>query len=216
MRFPLGLRGWRALRHSIPRDTAIDALRYVVLDTELTSLDARSNRLLSVGAIAMQGARIELGQQLYRVVNPGVAVPGPGVLIHGLRPADVAGGEPPLQVLEELREFARNAVLVGHCISIDLAALRKETAGGLGNPAIDTARVEDWILRNGPYTEDLTLRLENLDLLSVARRYGIEIEAAHHALGDAFGTARLWQRMLRTLEGMGVRKVDKLLRIGGV
>jgi DNA polymerase III epsilon subunit-like protein len=58
------------------KDTALDSLRYVVLDTELTSLDQRTNRLLSIGAIAMHGPSIQLGNQFYREVNPGVSIPG--------------------------------------------------------------------------------------------------------------------------------------------
>lgn len=55
-------------------DAPLHSLRYVVLDTELTSLDHRTNRLLSVGAIVMQGPSIRLGEQFYRVVNPQVSI----------------------------------------------------------------------------------------------------------------------------------------------
>ena len=51
-------------------DAPLHSLRYVILDTELTSLDHRTNPLLSIGAIAMQGPSIRLGEQFYRVVNP--------------------------------------------------------------------------------------------------------------------------------------------------
>jgi DNA polymerase-3 subunit epsilon len=66
-------------------DTPLDALRYVVLDTELTSLDHRTNRLLSVGALAMQGPSILPGDQFYRIVNPEVSIPAETVVIHKLR-----------------------------------------------------------------------------------------------------------------------------------
>jgi len=54
-----------------PPDTPIRSVRYVVLDTEFSSREQRSNRLLSVGAITMEGARIRMGEQFYRVLNPG-------------------------------------------------------------------------------------------------------------------------------------------------
>jgi DNA polymerase-3 subunit epsilon len=200
----------------LPKDTPIDRLRYVVLDTELTSLDSRSNRLLSIGAIAMEGPSIRLNQQLYRVANPGVAVPAPGVLIHRLRPCDVEQGESPAAVLEELNAFVQGAVIVGHFIGIDLKVLRKELAGAgsvFDNPAIDTARVHRWILWRQPHSADIAQQMENLDLQSLAKAYKLDFEEAHHALDDAFLTARLWQRMIYTLRTMNIRDLGALLKI---
>ncbi|MBZ5725670.1 MAG: 3'-5' exonuclease [Acidobacteriia bacterium] len=197
------------------KNAPLDSLRYVVLDTELTSLDRRRNRLLSIGAIAMDGASIRLNEQFYRVVNPGVAVPGAGVLIHGLRPCDVENGEPMAQVLEELRSFLQGAVLVGHFVAIDLNVLRKEIGGAghsLDNPAIDTARVHRWILRHTEHSESLGHQLETLDLPTVAASYHLDFEQAHHALDDAFLTARLWQKMIHTLQAMNTGTLGAVLR----
>lgn len=69
-----------------PNDAPLRDVHYAVVDTELTSLDTRSNRLLSIGAITMDGTKIRFGEQFYRVVNPGVEVPAAGVLVHKLRP----------------------------------------------------------------------------------------------------------------------------------
>ena len=201
-----------------PVQAALESIRYVVLDTELTSLNKRSNRLLSIGAIAMDGPRIRLGEQFYRVVNSGVAVPAETVLIHKLRPEDVANGEPLPKALDELRKFVASAVLVGHFVGIDLKILRKEMAGTghkLNNPAVDTARMHHWLLRQGRYTEDLSVRLEKLDLESVAKTHGLDLEDPHHALHDAFLTARVWQKMMHLAQGKGVRTLGDLLRIAG-
>src|SRR5215472_18814057 len=99
-----------------PRDLPLRDVRYAAVDTELTSLDSRSNRLLSIGAIAMDGSKIRMAEQFYRIVNPGVEVPAPSVLIHKLRPNDVEQGIPPLQALAELRKFVEGRVLVGHFV----------------------------------------------------------------------------------------------------
>ena len=201
----------------LPGDTALDSLRYVVLDTELTSLDHRTNRLLSIGAIEMQGRSIHLGNQFYRVVNPSVPIPADTILIHKLRPEDVVDGEQPVKVLDDLRQFIASAVLVGHCLDIDLKILKKEmtnTGYKLSCVAIDTARVHHWILRHGPFSEDLPVQLDNLDLMTLAKFYSLDVQGAHHALSDAFLTARVWQKMLCMLPAKGVRSLQKLLRIG--
>ncbi len=200
-----------------PPDTPIRSVGYVVLDTEFTSLDHRSNRLLSVGAIRMEGASIRMGEQFYRVLNPGVELPANTVVVHKLLPSDIELGEPPLQVLTELRDYIAGAVLVGHFIKMDMDLVRKEMRGSehsLENPVVDTAQVHRWLLRNGRYSEDLFHRLEIVDLASLAKIYNIEFREAHHALDDAFVTARLWQKLIYQLETRGIRTLAALLKIG--
>jgi DNA polymerase III epsilon subunit-like protein len=211
------LRGRQPTKGTYPPDTPIHSIRYAVLDTEFTSLDQRSNRLLSVGAVTMDGARIRMGDQFYRVLNPGVEVPASTVVVHQLRPSDIEQGEAPLLVLAELRNYVAGAVLVGHFIKMDLDLLRKElraTEHSLDSPVVDTARVHRWLLRKGHYTEDLFYRLENVDLASLAKTYNIECREAHHALDDAFVTARLWQKLMYQLEAQGVHTLADLLKIG--
>ena len=202
---------------AIPLDATLDSLRYVVLDTELTSLEHRTNRLLSVGAIGMRGASILLGEQFYRVVNPEVEIPHEGIVLHQLRSADVEGAENISKTLDELSQFIRGAVLVGHFTHIDLNILPKEmseTGHSFDNRAIDTARVHHWFLGQGRYSEDLAFQLEKLDLETVSKSYGLNPQNAHHALADAFLTAQLWQKMLFTLHNKGVSSLKKLLKIG--
>jgi DNA polymerase III epsilon subunit-like protein len=197
-----------------PPETPIHSVRYAVIDTEFTSMDQRSNRLLSVGAVTMEGASIRMGEQFYRVLNPGVEVPASTVLVHRLRPSDIEQGEAPLEALAELRDYIGGAVLVGHFIKMDMDLLRKEMGQALDGLAVDTARVHRWLLRNGRYSEDLFHRLEIQDLASLAKLYNIEFREAHHALDDAYVTARLWQKLLYLLEARGVRTLDGLLKIG--
>lgn len=201
----------------IPHDAPLQSLRYVVLDTELTSLEHRTNRLLSVGAIRMQGASIRLGEQFYRMVNPEVEIPAESVIIHQIRSEDVKDARNISKTFDELSEFIGGTVLVGHFAHIDLKILRKEmtrTGHTFENPAIDTARVHHWLLRQGRCSEDLALQLEKLDLETVAKAYGLNPENAHHALADAFLTAQLWQKMLVTLHDKGISNLKKLLKIG--
>src|SRR5437879_13416085 len=81
-------------RAALPNHTALDSLRYVVLDTELTTLDSRSNRLLSIGAIARDRPKIRLREQCYGIVDPRGPVPPDSVVIHQVRSDDLQGGEP--------------------------------------------------------------------------------------------------------------------------
>jgi DNA polymerase-3 subunit epsilon len=199
-----------------PKELLLRDVRFAVVDTELTSLDKRSNRLLSIGAIAMDGSRIRMADQFYRVVNPGVHVPAESVLIHKLRPNDVEQGVAPEQALRELREFIEGRVLVGHFVQIDMTALRKELADQqhqLSNPAVDTAKAHRWILQNSPYREDLERQMANISLAALTKAYEIEFHEAHHALEDAFATARLWQKLLAKLKTMRVETLGELIKV---
>jgi DNA polymerase-3 subunit epsilon len=199
-----------------PSETPLRELRFAVIDTELTSLDARSNRLLSIGAIAMDGKKIRLGEELYRVVNPGVEVPRESVMIHRLRPGDIEQGIAPALAMAELREFTAGRVLVGHFFHIDLQAMRKELGDQcdeLANPAICTARVHRWLQRQGRCREDFEQEMERVDLEALANAYDLEFREAHHALEDAFLTARLWQKQMAKLQTMGVEKLRDVLRV---
>jgi len=203
---------------AIAKETPLHAIRYVVLDTELTSLDPRTNRLLSIGAIGMQGPSIRLGEQFYRVVNPQVSIPASTVVVHKLRSEDVAEGDALDRTMVDLYHFIAGAVLVGHFVEIELKILNKEMASTghtLENPAIDTAKVHQWLLRHGTYSEELPLELEKLDLATLAKFYGVKGDDPHHALADAFLTACMWQKMLAVLPGKGIRTLRKLLRIAG-
>jgi DNA polymerase-3 subunit epsilon len=208
------MRGLQALfrREDVSDPEArLDGLRYVVFDTEFTSLEQRSNRLLSIGAVAMQGASIRVGEQFYAVTNPGVAVPAKSVVVHKLRPDDIAQAEPPRQVLEEFVRFSAGAVLVGHFVHYDIDIVNKELAScGIGAQArehIDTANVHRWLemKRQHYLVEGFDERTIRSDLAGVAAHYGVSFEEAHHALADAFVTAQVWQRQLATLAARGVR-----------
>src|SRR5215469_7153924 len=156
-------------------DTLLTNARYVVFDTEFTSFDKKVNRLLSVGAFRMEGPKILLGDQFYRVLNAGVEVPAATVVVHKLRPHDVMQGDVPHEALSQFREFVSGSVLVGHFVNMDLEIIRKEMSGTghhLENPAVCTAQVYRWLVKHGRSSEvDLVHRLENVDLPTLAKHF---------------------------------------------
>jgi DNA polymerase-3 subunit epsilon len=214
---PHWLRGLLSARScEIPTSTALEQVRFVVLDTELTSLDKRTNRLLSVGALAMQGSKIRLGEEFYRVVNPGVDIPADSILVHGLRPADIAAGEPSETVVKDLREFLSGAAIVGHFVGIDWGVLSKELHGtgkGLANPVLDTAAAHQWLELHEHRVRGLDELQGRCDLATLAEEYGLEARDAHHALYDAYVTAQLWQKLLTRLQHAGINTLGKAMRI---
>jgi DNA polymerase III subunit epsilon len=179
--------------------TRLDALPVIVLDTETTGLDVALDRIVSVGAVRVHGARIFRSTVLDRLVNPGKRIPQRSTAVHGITDAMVADAPPFAQVLPELLALAADTVVVGHNIGFDLALLRRSAQdAGL-----------DW--RDPPWLDILLLAAAldpeetDLNLDTMAERVGVNVSGRHTALGDSLVTAEIYIRLLPQLERHGVR-----------
>jgi DNA polymerase-3 subunit epsilon len=201
-------------------DIPINEANYIVFDTELTGLKLKKNSIVSIGAVKMDGSRINLGDFFYRIVEPKTELTGKSVVIHGITPSE-ASESPRIDVLlPEFLDFCGDSILVGHVVSIDLDFINKEMKRVYGstipNRAVDTFTIYGWIRR----IEEKTCAYHggtpgNADLFTLAEKYNIPVASAHNALNDAFVTAQLFQRFLSLLPALGVRSVHDLLKIGG-
>jgi DNA polymerase-3 subunit epsilon len=195
--------------------------RYVVIDTELTGLDYKLDSIVSIGGIKMVGTRIVIGKTFYRMVNPKTKFDAKSVVIHNIVPSEVQQCPSIDEVLMEFIKFCGDDIIVGHFLNIDISFINKELGRVLGstlkNPKIDTWILADWIenqnLKDVTYTDIIT---GQKDLVSLAKKYGIEVPASHNALIDAYLTAQLFQRLLLQLKNMNITTVKKLLKIGGL
>ncbi len=192
-------------------------VRYVVVDTELTGLDPRRDDIVSIGAVTMQGGRIALGGTFHELVNPRAALDGRSVVIHGITPSQVADRPPIEAVLGDFLAYSRDAVLVGHCLNVDLAFLHREarrvTGSPLPNPTLDTLSLFGWLRRRHVEAPGVT-EAAGLSLFDLARAFDIPVVEGHTALGDAWITAQLFQRLLPLLAAGGATDLDSLLRVG--
>ena len=214
----IGLFKREALAAGIDPAAPVEAVRYVVMDTELTGLDVRKDSVISVGAVVMQGGRILLGETFSEMVSPETAMCTESIVVHGITPSDVAGKRAIGTVIGDLLAFCEGAVVVGHFLSLDLAVLGREMKrlgrGKFPQPAADTLRLHEWVQAHSRgFSNEYSGSEENKDLFSLAKKYHIPVSAAHNALMDAYITAQLFQRFLSLLPGLGVRTVKDLLRI---
>lgn len=191
----------------------------VVVDTELTGLDARRDSVVSVGAVKMSGTRIELGRTFYRLVSPQASFTHGSIVVHGITPDDVAEKPRLKSVAAELLAFCGDRVLAGHFLAIDLGFLGREAeavrAADWRRRSVDTFRIHSWMEEQRHRHAGHFAPVEGeLNLVALAQRHGIPVGGAHNALTDAFITAQLLQRQMRALPGLGVRTLGDLLRIG--
>jgi len=202
----------------IDRSTPIKEMRYVVVDTELTGLDENKDSIVSVGAVRMSGGRIDVGDSFYRLVNPGRPLTRDSVVIHGITPSDVADEAGIGKALSDFVEFCGQDVLIGHCISIDLAFIKAEMQRSLGlelqNPAADTLAIYEWTRLRERHFKGESVSHGDLSLSRIAEGLGISVRGSHNALMDAFITAQVFQVFISKLSQAGVFTIGELLDLG--
>jgi DNA polymerase III subunit epsilon len=191
----------------------IDIAKFIVLDTELTGLNSKRDRIITIGALKMQGKRIMTGETFYEMVKPNVNMSGASVVIHGITPSELAEKPAIGEVLPKFMEFAGYHILVGFYPQIDLEFINKELVQlgeePMPNMIIDIQTLYNWLAeKNIP-----GYRLENKNLYDIAAGFEIPIKGAHNALGDAYITAQVFQRILHAFTDTGAQNVEDLCRV---
>ena len=199
--------------------TAPASARFTVIDSELTGLDPRRDSIVSLGGLRMTDGRIVLAGRFYEEVQPTSALTATSIVLHVITPEDVRGRPGIGGVLHDFSAFCAADILVGHFVEIDLEFLRAAYARAglppIANPALDTWPLYDWLSSRTPEDGGPGLpRLRDPRLPALALALGVPNRGSHNALGDAFVTAQVFQRLLRRLERWGVTTTDELLRIG--
>ena len=196
----------------------IGEVRFTVLDTELTGLDDRRDDIVSIGALRMRGGRIQVGETFQGLVKPSAVLDGRTVVVHRITPSQLEAMPPIGEVLGPFLDYLAGTVLVGHCISLDLAFLNRDArrlaVSPLRNRAIDTLSLYGWLRRRAADHPAFSISTPAPSLFDLAAAFEIHVEAAHTALGDAYVTAQLFQRLLPFLAHAGVHDLAALCRVG--
>ena len=195
------------------------AARYAVIDSELTGLDPRRDAIVSLGGMRIAEGRIVLADRFYEEVQPTSALTAATIVLHGITPEDVRGRPGIEAILREFSAFCAADILIGHFIEIDLgflgAACARAGLPPIANPVLDTWPLYDWLSSRNPEDGGPGLpRLQDPRLPSLARALGVPCRSEHNALGDAFVTAQVFQRLLLRLPRWEVSTLGRLLRIG--
>ena len=186
---------------ALTAETPLDALPAVSLDLETTGLDAALDRVVSLAAVPMHGARLFGADALDRLVDPGRPIPARSTAIHGISDAMVAGAPGIGAVLPELAPLLEGRVMVGHSIGFDCAVLRREAVRcgfAWRDPVcLDTAQLAAVLMPD----------LSGLNLETVAAELGVSPVGRHTALGDALTAAEVFARLLPLLRQAGARSL---------
>jgi len=179
---------WRALPEQDLR-LPLAQQRCVVVDVESTGLDVLTDRLLAIGAVTIEQARVVLDHSFQRVLRQPRASDQGNILVHGIGGSAQTGGDDPAEVLLDFLEFIGKAPLVGFHAQFDEIMIRKATraclAEGFRRTWIDLAYLAPALQ---PANQGKAKGLD--DWLA---HYGIVNYSRHDALADALATAQLFQ-----------------------
>ena len=178
-------------------DTAIDRVRFVVLDTETTGLNPRTDRIITIGAVAVENGEIVLSDSFGALLK--VTQNTSAVTVHGVTRDESRMGIEEPQALELFLDYLKDGVIVGHHIGHDIAtfdeAYERHWGFRLSNRALDTMNLALHLERDGAFSGRPRIRKFTLD--SLCEAFGVIPYDRHAASGDAFMTAQVFLRLRR-------------------
>jgi len=178
-------------------ETPIDAVRFVVLDSETTGLNPRTDRLITIGAVAVCDGDIILDDAFDALLKVGENTPA--VTVHGVTRDEARAGLDEPEALERFLGYLRDGVIVGHHIGHDIGTLdagyERHWGFQLTNRSLDTMDLTLHLERDGAFQGRPPIRHFTLD--SLCEMCGVAPHDRHTASGDAFLTAQVFLRLLR-------------------
>ncbi|WP_276498035.1 PolC-type DNA polymerase III [Pontibacter litorisediminis] len=191
------------------------AAEFVVFDTETTGFDTNEDRVLSIGAVKVQGQQVLVQESFECVVRQEMAAGNKSAEVHGLLRKQVEQGVPEQEALQAFLAYIGNSMLVGHHLKYDASMIngmirRSGIDGKLHNRSIDTALLAKRLEHGRHHAGNHSHADYTLDAL--IRRYNLPTEARHTASGDAFITAILLLKLLALAKKRGITTVGELVR----
>ena len=194
-------------------------VRFVSLDCETTGTDASKDRIITMGAIAVQDGEILLDDQFECMLH--VSHNTSSVLVHGITAEEAARkGVPEDAALRAFLDYLGHGVIVGHHIGFDVEviqhACQRQFGIDLTNRWIDTMEVTLHLEAAGVFTAmtaaaGLTVPpFRDFSLDGLCRQFHIEPHDRHTASGDAFITAQIFLKVLKFAQREGRTTLGQL------
>lgn len=198
--------------------STINYRKYVVIAAELTGLDLQKDSLLSIGAIRMEGSRIELGKTFYKALKPKSISRLKNLITNSNIQADKEQKPDIEEILKEFADFCGKDTLVGHSVFVGMNFLDKAAGKIISpvifNPMLDISLIYEFLKENHPALKRLLSYTGDSSLSALARRFGISVGGPQNALKEALIAAQLFQRFIHLLLSMGINKMEDMEKIG--
>ena len=184
-------------------DTPIDRVRFIALDSETTGLNPLTDRLITIGAVAVQDGEIVLEDSFEAMLQ--VSRNTAAVAVHGITRDQTRGGLEEPEALRLFLDYLQDGVIVGHHIGHDISTLnvgyQRHWGFDLLNRSLDTMDLTLHLERAGAFAGRPPIAHFTLD--SLCEMFGVTPHDRHTADGDAFLTAQVFLRLVRLASRFG-------------
>lgn len=191
---------------------SINETRFVVFDTETTGFDFKNDRILSIGAIAINNGVIDVADSLEIYIRQRIFKEDT-VQIHGILKEGKLAKVGEEEAIEKCLEYIGNSILIAHHAAFDRnminAALGRNGLGKLKNRMLDTGVLYK---KTKHFTSIIDQnKMYSLDQLS--QELNVSTKDRHTASGDAFITAIVFLKILAKLNPDNKLTVKELFRM---
>jgi len=184
----------------------ISAARFVVFDTETTGLDVISDRILSIGAIAINNGKMDVGDSLELYIKQDV-FKAETVEIHGiLKEGDIVKESEEEGIITFLN-YIRDGILVAHHAAFDVSMING-ILSRMGLPKLKNKVLDTGVLFKKTNLCGSKDKHYSLDYLSDA--FNLKKHDRHTASGDAFLTGLIFLKILSNLQNARSLKLNDL------
>ncbi|WP_298314050.1 PolC-type DNA polymerase III [uncultured Aquimarina sp.] len=187
--------------------TPIEKTRFIAFDTETTGFDYIDDRVLSIGAVAVNNTSIDVGDQLELYLEQDV-FNSDTVEIHGIRKSNNLDTISESEAIEIFIKYIGNSILIAHHANFDRnminKVLQRNGLGTLKNKFLDTgvlfSKTKHLVYRSN--RKHMHYSLDELcDDLKISK------SDRHTASGDAFITAIAFLKIMSKLK---INKTDRV------
>lgn len=165
--------------------------RYVVVDVETTGLSMEKDKLISIGAVAVNHGLIDFNDAFEVVLRQDIASTTENILIHGIGGSAQREGVEPVEALISFLRYIGKAPLIAYHARFDQSMIEKAMLDflglKLGQEWVDLA----WVIPD--VVRELELEMEEESLDGWLKLFDIENIQRHNAVSDAYATAKLLQ-----------------------
>lgn len=159
----------------------------IILDTETTGLDHKTEKLIEIAAVKMHKG--EVVETFTSLVNPQKPIRHSSFLIHNISQEMVEEAPPIEEVLPQFMEFVGDHTYVAHNAIFDYSFINEASKALYGKRFLNN-RIDTFEMYRSVFPDDLSHGLSSL-----LKRFGFDSHVLHRALDDALNLAKVYPRL---------------------
>ena len=181
-------------RRNLIKDTDI-----ISLDIETTGLDAKKDRIVSIGLVQISELGVNLNSCWHQIIKTNIELPEKSVVIHNITDDESRLGITIEDAIAELLKRLKGKVVLVHNSNIEQEFIN-EICQKLYHTDFVMRVIDTQALAKRSFSrKGLAFKPAELRLFNLRKNYKLPTYKAHNALLDAIATAELFLVMLPTI-----------------